>query len=389
MVDIGSRALGLKIRWRFEFSHDTDRRESSSDRVCVDIGQQLCPGVLDHHQGTGEPSCAAKEVIDHPELIRDHLLGPWLKKGPPGLNSSTLTWHLQTHANPDWDAVLASYLVVRIAEDGVAPNSIRNLVPEALAWDQGREDFDSSLQTISPGLLYTIAQADFDEDREKMAFGFRLLDYLRSCADDSAIALTRDRRKLYEKHAEFSNAIRKIESDSRKYRMDVEKSQILTIELPSRNGGKRAVSTLVCQTTPQSRLFKHWARSLGMPGSDPAKPFECLVVPYERLGNHPYGTGEHFKRVVISVSGDSDVHLGDIGRHLELSEQREREQRGIVQHGGARYPEISPSPDPWYDGRGHNYTIVDSPRGGTLLSYQQIIDCAFADYRFPQNTIAS
>ena len=92
---------------------------------------------------------------------------------------------------------------------------------------------------------------------------------------------------------------------------------------------------------------------------------------------------------MISVRGDADVLLGDIGRHLELCEQHEREQRGIVQQGAARYPEVSPSPDPWYDGRGHGYTIVDSPRGGTLLSYQQIIDCAFADYRFPQNTIAS
>jgi len=391
MIEMGSRALGLKISWHFEFSRHNDRRESVSDLVCVDTGQQLCPGVIDHHQGKGEPSCAAKEVIDHPELIRDHLLGPWLQEAPqvPNAPSATILWCLLTHTSPDWDAVLASYLAVRIAEDGVVPEPIRTLVPQAVAWDQGCEDFDPSLQTISPALLYTIAQADFDEDCEKMAFAFRLLDYLHTCADNRGISLACDRRELYENHSEFGKVVRKLEADSAYYRSDVENGRTITVELLGRNRSKRAVRTLVCLKTPQSSLLKHWAHSIGVPGSDPPRPFECLVVPYGLLGRHPSGSGVHFKRVMISVRGDADVLLGDIGRHLELSEQQEREQRGIVQHGGARYPEISPSPDPWYDGRGHNYTIVDSPRGGTLLSYQQIIDCAFADYRFPQNTIAS
>jgi hypothetical protein len=61
----------------------------------------------------------------------------------------------------------------------------------------------------------------------------------------------------------------------------------------------------------------------------------------------------------------------------------------LKEHGTPRYPEISPSPDPWYDGRGHNYTIVDSPRSGTLLRYQQIIDCVLAEYPVPHNTNAS
>ena len=33
------------------------------------------------------------------------------------------------------------------------------------------------------------------------------------------------------------------------------------------------------------------------------------------------------------------------------------------------------NPDPWYDGRNplHNYTIVDTPRGGTVLAWDEII----------------
>lgn len=30
------------------------------------------------------------------------------------------------------------------------------------------------------------------------------------------------------------------------------------------------------------------------------------------------------------------------------------------------------SGDPWYDGRGHSYTIVDAPHAGTVLSYDSI-----------------
>ena len=225
MTEIGSRALGLNISWRFEFSHNTSRREPVPNQVCVDFGQQRCPGVIDHHQGTGESSCAAKELINHPELIRDHLLGPWLKDGSLIPNPPVITWALLTHANPDWDAVLASYIAVRIAEDGVVVESIRNLVPEALAWDQGREDFDPNLKTISPALLYAIEQSDLAEDHEKMAFGFRLLDYLQTCADDPAISLSYERRELYEDHVEFGNVVRKLESDSDKYLLDVKKAR--------------------------------------------------------------------------------------------------------------------------------------------------------------------
>jgi hypothetical protein len=31
-------------------------------------------------------------------------------------------------------------------------------------------------------------------------------------------------------------------------------------------------------------------------------------------------------------------------------------------------------PDPWYDGRGHNYTIVDSSKMGTLLSLEEVLE---------------
>lgn len=37
-----------------------------------------------------------------------------------------------------------------------------------------------------------------------------------------------------------------------------------------------------------------------------------------------------------------------------------------------------PNSDPWYDGRAHHYTIVDSPREGTLLSAEEIEDVFLA-----------
>ena len=273
--------------------------------------------------------------------------------------------------------MLASYLAIRIVEDGAAPEAITGLVPEALAWDQGHENFDSSLSTISPALIYTIGQADFAEDRAKTDFGFRLLDYLQACASNATAASNMHQRQLYENHAEFRELVSRIESDKRRYYADVEIAYTTDVELPQRGGGQRSVPTMICRLPPQSHLLKHWARSIGAPSSQPAVPYECLVVPYDPVGDSSSGIEEHFRRVVISVNGNSDIYLGEIGRHLELREQQERERRGIVQQGDARFPEISNSPDPWYDGRGHNYTIIDSPRGGTLLSYQQILACAF------------
>ncbi len=58
-------------------------------------------------------------------------------------------------------------------------------------------------------------------------------------------------------------------------------------------------------------------------------------------------------------------------------------ERGVVDLGAPRFRRrgeggetvvdpLFPGSDPWYDGRGHGYTIVDGPRFGSVLSLDEV-----------------
>ncbi len=109
-----------------------------------------------------------------------------------------------------------------------------------------------------------------------------------------------------------------------------------------------------------SLLFKSWARAdnLHSPGE---KGFVMLVVNY----NH--------ERTTISVDPQTPFFLKGLGDLLEESEARKREESGRERQGEPR-PGYA-GPDPWYDGRNplHNFTIIDTPRGGTVLTWEEIV----------------
>ena len=57
---------------------------------------------------------------------------------------------------------------------------------------------------------------------------------------------------------------------------------------------------------------------------------------------------------------------------MEEAEEKKRKALGMERQGKPR-PGYTSS-DPWYDGRNslHNYTIIDTPRNGTLLTWDEI-----------------
>jgi hypothetical protein len=69
-----------------------------------------------------------------------------------------------------------------------------------------------------------------------------------------------------------------------------------------------------------------------------------------------------------------------LGTRLEQVEHDRRisiggtDEREFHQLTGERLPNRPgyDNPDPWYDGRAHDYTIIDSPRCGTVLTAEEI-----------------
>jgi len=112
---------------------------------------------------------------------------------------------------------------------------------------------------------------------------------------------------------------------------------------------------------PASSMFKSWARG-DMDNAGNEQGFVLLCI---QMSEH---------RFILSVDPSSGVYLNGLGDLIEQVENEKRQALGMVRQGENR-PGYD-SPDPWYDGRSplHNYTIIDSPRVGTVLSFKEVRD---------------
>ena len=107
---------------------------------------------------------------------------------------------------------------------------------------------------------------------------------------------------------------------------------------------------------PQSRIFKLWART--DPNAPGGRGYPFLTVDWSRPGK---------KRFVFSVDPESGTDLKGLGELLEAEEEKKRKDLGLERPTEpCRYP--TNNSDPWYFGWGHGYTIIDSPREGTVLT---------------------
>jgi len=85
----------------------------------------MAPGVLDHHFSGAETECAASLVVKHPELVLDHLR----PVGRPADAVGPVT--IVTHTLPDFDALAAVFLSLRLLETGVVDEGMRTLAAYA------------------------------------------------------------------------------------------------------------------------------------------------------------------------------------------------------------------------------------------------------------------
>ena len=81
-------------------------------------------------------------------------------------------------------------------------------------------------------------------------------------------------------------------------------------------------------------------------------------------------------RGIIAVDPNSNLTLKGLGIYLDYLEMKKlltnNELKEVI---GNERPGFHRE-NPWYDGRStmHNYTIIDSPRGGSLLSTDEIAE---------------
>ena len=111
---------------------------------------------------------------------------------------------------------------------------------------------------------------------------------------------------------------------------------------------------------------------------------ELLIKNNKLLNNSSIYEKDKSYRVIIAVNPNSNYNIKGLGKSIELLEQKKEQliyyksheyfkRKYFQKYLDKRYKDSwIDSHDPWYDGRERNYTIVDAPRRGTLLSIDQL-----------------
>jgi hypothetical protein len=368
------------------------------DRLFLDVGNDLRAGVLDHHHLTAHAGSTAGLVLAHPRLI-DAAVKTQRQPDDP--------FTLVLHAQPDLDCLCAAYLAAAHLSAGSFPPGADALALYVDRIDEGGPGLTlanpfslyAGYMRLTHRLMQQQWSAPAEQWQERLRLGFRLLDHVlaavqagASLAEVDALACPEvfdatDRREVQEDVARYDAKL----ADPRC------KARRLTLRLPGTLGGTREVEALLARDVQnvydpeRCAFFKDWART-DEQRSASGEGFPVLSVFMSE------GPGQS-RRCILSVTPDCGASLRGLGRLLD---EAESERRKAI-HGGEDDRVIDPitgerkrprpgynNADPWYDGRAHYHTIVDSPHSGTVLSADEIegIFCRFGQAKEEPRTLA-
>jgi hypothetical protein len=349
------------------------------DRLYLDTGNDLRPGVIDHHQLTAYSGSTTGLVLVHPELI-DGAVVPARRRDDP--------FTLVVHEQPDLDCVSSAYLASAYLTTSSFPGGAEALAHYVDKVDEGL----LGLTLANPFALYAAysrladnisaeaARSNPERWRAAVEGGMRLIDHV--------LAEVRGGEALPEVDA-FACPGLLGEADRQAVRDDIDRyarkladphthARQARLRLPGQYGGQTVVEALVVRDVQNADdagrvlFFKDWARSDSRRAGN-GRGFVALSVFMSE-------SARQGRRCILSVVPDSGASLRGLGTLLDQAEaDRRRRLYGVDDRatdpatGAPRVPRPGyANSDPWYDGRAHGFTIVDSPRGGTLLTADEI-----------------
>jgi hypothetical protein len=350
------------------------------DRLFLDVGNDLRPGVIDHHQLQAYGGSTARLVAMNPDLVGG-ALQPHREAGAP--------FTIVLHESPDFDSVASAYLAVGLLTTGEFPPGTEALARYADKVDEGSIghtlDQPFSLYAAYMQLLGRHARLGRPADHPYWR------DCVRQGLDLIAYALDRSLREGVAMPSVDAFACPDLfdDDDRRDVLADIERycgkladaatcARVIRLSLPGQFGGRVEVDTLLVRDVQnlddpeRSMFFKDWARSdrERSPGGDGFLGLSVLMSEPRR----------DVCRCILSVTPDSGASLRGLAGLLDCVESERRRQiygeddrvidpaTGVRKSPRAGYDNA----DPWYDGRAHGFTIVDSPRSGTMLAAEEI-----------------
>jgi hypothetical protein len=319
--------------------------------VYLDSGNTVAPGILDHRTENAGARSACELLIKHPELLLDHV-----RENPPS--------HLEFrfHDPPDLDCAAAFYIACELMD--VQPRmaileklaAYLNLVnyaripsPEKLA-DSLYGIYKAHVMRIGQQYRGTIPNSVLLEASVRVVdAAVYLMDEQVKNADFASIFQFRQTWFTEEKQL--------ISHDKAQYQKDVKSCcQTYTARV---NGIAEPIIGLWLDH-PKSLLFRIWA------WNDPEAPggqgYQFIGIDF---------SSHEKKRFVIGVNPESGTNIFGLGQILEEQETLKRKRLGQERPSNA-VGYAADAPDPWYFGQGHNYTVIDSPDQGTVLTAAEV-----------------
>ena len=361
---LGAHDLNLNIIWRFDFLEYGTQCYAQPGNIVADVGGRLEYGIVDHHLKEGCPYDSTVSVIAHnPHLVLNHLLGLLNETYYRGLDivNRNIVFYFVAHRNPDWDCMASFFLCNFLVQHGkLPPAHITNALRYATdIIDQGRAKLDGEISR--PYILYHAMSSGCSWD-ELLWKGYKLIEDIIAAnkkITNSTFLEPIACADIYKKE------IDELESDKIKFEIDISESRIIDLYVPQAGTGQILIKALALKQMPSSIMTKYWVRE--------TTDFRVLIVPYEKDGV--------ITRFVISVDPHSGYSLPCLGYELERAETEKRDKLGIDRGGKPRFEEeYCNNSDPWYDGRNHGFTIVDSPSQGTVLTYDDVVGVLLSLY---------
>lgn len=339
-------AIFKRMDVRYEFVGFGTRCATAPGRLVLDVGMAQAPGVLDHHFPEAECECAASLVVKHPELVLDHLR----PGGRPADAFGPVT--IVTHTLPDFDALAAVFLSVRLLETGRVDDGMRRLAAYA-------KIVDSALLPASVNLgatPYAVLRAMFvgskkppdEANLDRISEGLKFMRLLHARAAEGRDIV--EDRTIFAGIDRYEQAVRKVEQDNAWYQSDVHHGRKIMIYLPDISGTGRTLVDGLIVVDAHSFLLKDWARR-DREGSPLGRGFSFVYSNYQGL------------RYSLGVDPVTGVNLRGLAEEINALEARKAEALGKAGR------------PVWYGGECpfFNYRLVVSPHESTRLTHEEIL----------------
>lgn len=388
------------------------RKFDKHSTIILDVGNCIKKGVIDHHHLTHKIKIRGKEYGSATGILSasEHLLSNVMNK-----DKITIVVHIE----PDMDCIASAYLAKEyICNSGKLPQYCELLVDYVELVDSGKMTLDKSSIKAPFAIITAISEVIRNDNVfgkmlnvKTMEKGIAFLEYIMNkvaSMDEVERCLGLNNPALLEGCNEYDREIKLLHEDYDTYISEREDINICTkrkMRLPLLNDDTKSlkeVDALFWHCEPNCKLHKYWARQDKQSFSGNGYIMTFIPVykdqklqfseentyqvkyinnilnllkknEYEDIGNITTS------RVIISVDPNSAVTLAGLGSMLEEAEQRAEKLKFKELHklwrdtGKKRFDDgVCKNSDPWYDGRGFNYTIIDGPRIGSLLTVEQI-----------------